>query len=603
MTIRILSPVMINRIAAGEVIERPAAALKEIVENAIDANATQLHITLEQGGKNRITVTDNGDGMTKEELSLAVERHATSKLPDDDLLHIHHFGFRGEALPSIGAVSRLTITSKSSTSDEAWSLSIEGGEKSEPVPASLSQGTRVDIRDLFFATPARLKFLKTDKTEQQHAVDTIQRLAMAYPHVGFTLIANDRRVCDFPATDDPLQRLQAIMGQEFADNALPIDAQRESITIRGFAALPTFNRGNATAQYTFVNNRPIRDKLVASAIRAAYQDFLARDRHPVLALFIDLPPEEVDVNVHPAKAEVRFRDSSRVRGAIIGALKYALADAGHRASTTVADTALHAFSPAPSHAGNYSYRPSSGSQTSYGSYARGNNLAESALPFLAPLSPLASAPLPEEPSVEPSIAAEPDTENYPLGAARCQLHETYIVAQTQDSIVIVDQHAAHERLVYERMKTSLERDGIKTQPLLIPEIVELDEPRTHALLHQRETLAKLGLVIEPFGNNAVVVKETPALLGEIDVKGMVRDLADDLTESDEPFSLSEALEHVSETAACHGSIRSGRRLNIHEMNGLLRDMEATPYSGQCNHGRPTYVELKLHDVEKLFGRK
>ena len=610
MTIRVLPQIMVNRIAAGEVVERPASVVKELVENAMDAGATSIDVTLRQGGKNLITVTDNGCGMTKDELELAIERHATSKLPDDDLLNIHYFGFRGEALPSIGSIARLSITSHNLETDETWNIQVEGGQVSEAAPSSLKQGTRVEVQDLFFATPARLKFMKTDRTEQQYTIDTLNRLAMAHPEISFSLKADGKQTLLYSAAqgdllDSRLQRLASVIGKDFADNALPIEAERDGIMLTGYASVPTYHRGTSTAQYLFVNNRPVRDKLILGAIKGAYQDFLERNRHPVVALFLEVPMQEVDVNVHPAKAEVRFRDSNGVRGLIVGSLKRALHDAGHQASTTVAEAALSAFKPytAPAVANLFQSRPSS-----HYSPAPNPAMQELGQTFQAPLdntlrqkNPAAEA-LPYAHAPEPVPEDEP-LQHYPLGAARCQLHETYIVAQTEDSIVIVDQHAAHERLVYETMKQHMEKDAIKTQPLLIPEVVELEEGDRSRLLEQQETLASMGLILERFGDKAVVVHEIPAMLGDTDVKGLVKNLVDDLIEHGETLSLSEALEHVAGTMACHGSVRAGRRLNVQEMNALLRQMEATPHSGQCNHGRPTYVELKLIDIEKLFGRR
>lgn len=588
--LRLLSPVIINRIAAGEVIERPASAVKELVENAIDAGATQIEVTLWQGGRNLIRVSDNGCGMSADELSLAVERHATSKLPDDDLTMIRQLGFRGEALPSIGSVSRMSITSRPANADAAWKIEVIGGEKSAPEPASFNQGTAIEVRDLFFATPARLKFLKTERAEQGHVSDTLKRLAMANPAVGFSLRTEVKEVLRYQADmlGSHLVRLSAIMGKEFGDNAVAIDAEREGIRLTGYASLPTFNRATSTEQYLFVNNRPVKDRLLLGAIRGAYQDFLARDRHPVLALFIDIDPQDVDVNVHPAKAEVRFKDSGIVRGLIVGALKHALSAAGHRASTTVSAAALGAFIPEQRPL-SYAYQPSA--------QPLSHHMADISRTFQQPLAMPSMRVF--EASQEPVVAQS----EYPLGLARCQLHETYIVAQTQDSIVIVDQHAAHERLVYERMKQALEAKGMARQRLLIPEVVELEPADAERLLKHSEKLEKLGLSIEGFGEGAVVVRETPAMLGEVDAAQLVRDLVDDIIEHGETISLDEALEHVAETMACHGSVRAGRRLTIDEMNALLREMEATPYSGQCNHGRPTYVELKLQDVEKLFGRR
>ncbi len=601
-TLRRLPSTLVNRIAAGEVVERPASAVKELVENAIDAGARRIAVTLKEGGRTFISVVDDGVGMSPDELRLAVERHCTSKLPDDDLTDIRTLGFRGEALPSIASVSRFTITSRPAGADTAWSLEIDGGAKGEPRPAAHPAGTRVEVRELFFATPARLKFLKEPRTESGHVADAMRRLAMAHPAVAFRLESEERALIDLAAANGSLlsadaarlERLAAIMGREFADNAVAIDANREGFRLTGFAGLPTLNRPTGQHQYLFVNGRPVRDKLLAGAVRGAYQDFLARDRHPMVALFLEAPTEMVDVNVHPAKTEVRFRDAGIVRGMIVGALRTALSAAGHRASTTVSDAALGAFrphtgfaTPLPMGGGGY------GNGNGYSSVPRG--LAEAAMQFMAPLDGL-SARVDEQPA---NIAPG----NYPLGVARAQLHETYIVAQTEQGVVIVDQHAAHERLVHERLKTQLEAEGVKRQALLLPEVVEIGEDGARRLTQRAAELADMGLVLEPFGLGAVVVRETPAVLGEVDIQGLVRDLADELAEMGDHLSLKEKVEEVCGTLACHTSVRAGRRLTVEEMNALLRQMEATPHSGQCNHGRPTYVELKLADIERLFGRR
>jgi DNA mismatch repair protein MutL len=602
MPIRVLPPTVVNRIAAGEVIERPASAVKELVENAIDAGATRIEVTLRDGGRTLISVADDGCGMSAEELALAVERHATSKLPDDDLTHIATLGFRGEALPSIGAVGRLAITSRRDGSDSAWTLAVEGGAKGAVQPAALGQGTRVELRDLFYATPARLKFLKAARTERDHVEDVISRLAMAHPAIGFTLTDDERPMLRLGAAAADLlsdaaaarlARLAQVMGREFSDNALTIDVVREGVRLTGHIGLPTLNRGTSAHQYLFVNGRPVRDRLLQGAVRGAYQDFLARDRHPLVALFLELPAEAVDVNVHPAKAEVRFRDAGLVRGLIVGACKHALAEAGHRAATTVATAALGSFRPAAAPSG---WRPGPTLPRGFADLAASLYAPEAQTPQLREVvTPTARAP-----EAEPVNGA---TADYPLGAARAQLHETYIVAQTADGVVIVDQHAAHERLVYERMKAALAARGIARQALLIPEIVELEGASAERLIARREELAELGLVIDAFGPGAVVVREVPALLGVADVKGLVRDLADELAEFGQALSLKERLEEICGTMACHGSVRAGRALTAAEMNALLREMEATPHSGQCNHGRPTYVELKLADIERLFGRR
>ena len=596
----------VNRIAAGEVVERPASVVKELVENAIDAGATQIDIRVEDGGRTRIVVTDDGRGMSAEELRLSIERHATSKLTPSadgtyDLLNISTMGFRGEALPSIGSVSRLRITSQARGAGEAHGLNVEGGEVSPVGPAARSTvpGTRIEVRDLFYATPARLKFLKSERSETLAITDAVRRLAMANPGVGFHLASGARATLNVPGgTQGRLDRLAAILSGDFQANAVAVDTEREELKLSGFAGLPTYSRGNSQHQYLFVNGRPVRDKLLHGAIRGAYQDYLARDRHAVAALYLELPPELVDVNVHPAKTEVRFRAPGLVRGLIVSALRRALEGAGHRASTTVSGYALDRLRPGGQPGGPVSghllqgdYRPREHAPSMPGAYsARVEEVAERAAQFDAgqgDTSPVA----PETP---------PD---FPLGLARAQLHETYVVAQTADGIVIVDQHAAHERLVYERMKTAMEGQGVPRQALLIPEVVSLSEDEAARVLARADEFAAMGLVVEPFGAGAVCVRETPALLGQVDVQGLVRDLADDLAEYDEALGLRERFEHVCGTLACHGSVRAGRRLNAAEMNALLRDMEATPHSGQCNHGRPTYVELKLADIERLFGRR
>jgi DNA mismatch repair protein MutL len=596
VAIRRLSEGTVNRIAAGEVVERPAAAVKELVENALDAGATRIEIAASNGGADLILVEDNGSGMEEGDLKLAIERHATSKLPErngeDDLSHIETLGFRGEALPSIGAVSRLSILSRTAAG-EAREIRVEGGKLSGPKPtgfrAAGQHGTRVEVRELFYATPARLKFLKSSRSEDLATTDIVKRLAMSRPDVAFHLTLDGRKALDLAAEADlfegRLKRLGQIMGRDFSDNAVKVLASREGVQLSGYAGLPTYNRANTGMQFLFVNGRPVRDKLLIGAVRGAYADFLARDRHPALALFVDCDPAFVDVNVHPAKTEVRFRDAGLVRGLIVGALKYALSEAGHRASTTVSGAALDAFqrqSP------NFAQPNFSGpARENWGSAQNGAHLFAS--------GPILSARVEEAP-------AEFVNET-PLGTARAQLHETYVIAQTADGIVIVDQHAAHERLVYERMKKALANGGVARQPLLIPEVVDLDPSEVVRVSGRAQELAELGLVIEAFGPDAVMVREVPAMLGKLDVKGLVRDLADEIAESGNALSLKERLEEVSGTLACHMSVRAGRRLNAEEMNALLREMEATPHSGQCNHGRPTYVELKLADIEKLFGRR
>ena len=612
--IRQLPPDAVNRIAAGEVIERPAAAVKELVENALDAGARTVRVSIEDGGLKRMIVEDDGCGMSGDDMRLALERHATSKLsPDEsgriDLLNIHTMGFRGEALPSIGSVSRMTVTSRAAGEDAA-EMFVEAGRIEGPKPAAFSgtglTGTRIEVRDLFHATPARLKFMKSERSETMAITDALKRLAMARADVGFSLESNSRNVFRYAAHPDTpegrLERLGAIMGRDFHDNALAIDADREGVRLTGFAGLPTLNRGNAQRQYLFVNGRPVKDRMLNGVIRAAYQDFLARDRHPMAALFVDLDPEYVDVNVHPAKTEVRFRDAGNVRGLIIGALRHALAAAGHRASTTVAAAALGKARAEPAQADVF--RPST-------LWAERPNqpIIQPAYrsPSRAPAPQSVSTPPPSE--YDGGLSARVETEpeapatDHPLGVARAQLHETYVVAQTADGIVIVDQHAAHERLVYEDMKRQMAAGGVKRQALLIPDIVELSEDEAARVLERTDELSELGLEIEPFGAGAICIRATPALFGEMDAAGLIQDLADDFAEYDAGLALKERFEEVMGNMACRGSVRAGRRLNAQEMNALLRQMEATPHSGQCNHGRPTYVELKLADIERLFGRR
>jgi DNA mismatch repair protein MutL len=614
MPIRRLPPEAVNRIAAGEVVERPAAAVKELVENALDAGARRVAVRIERGGLGLIAIEDDGCGIARDELALAVERHATSKLEAGeggavDLLNIHTMGFRGEALPSIGAVARLAIISKARGSDGAWAIGVEGGALDAVKPsawAALSDGgTRVEVRDLFFATPARLKFMKSERAEMMAVTDVVKRLAMARPDVAFSLEHDGRASLRLGAERDPENegrraRLAAILGAEFAPNCIALDQTRGDVRLSGFAGLPTFSRGTREHQHLFVNGRPVKDKLIVGAVRAAYQDLLARDRHPVAALFLDLPPGDVDVNVHPAKTEVRFRDAALVRGLIVGALSHALAGAGHRASTTTAQSALSA---ARAHEAPQAALRMWGvaEERLAGDFVMPSGRVELGPPTPSPASFDYAAPIAGEGAGGP---VDPETAQYfPLGAARAQIHETYIVAQTEDGIVIVDQHAAHERLVYERMKSMLSNGGVRRQALLIPEVVELDPSEAEAIAARAEELGQLGLVIEPFGPGAILVRETPALLGHIDAGGLLRDLADDVAELGDAHALKERLEEVCSSMACHGSVRAGRRLTADEMNALLRQMEATPFSGQCNHGRPTYVELKLADIEKLFGRR
>ncbi|WP_313664786.1 DNA mismatch repair endonuclease MutL [Shinella sp.] len=597
MTIRQLSETLINQIAAGEVIERPASAAKELIENALDAGATRIEVATAGGGKTLLRVTDNGSGMAPGELELAIRRHCTSKL-DTDLLDIRTLGFRGEALPSIGSVARLSLLSRTADASEGAEISVTGG-KVEPVrPAAANRGTVVEVRDLFFATPARLKFMKSEKAEASAISDVVRRMAIAFPHVRFVLSGSDRTTLEFPATGtDRLARIAQVLGRDFRDNAIEIDAEREGVRLTGFAGVPTFNRGNSLHQFAFVNGRPVQDKLLWSALRAAYAETIPHGRYPVAVLSIEIDPALVDVNVHPAKSDVRFRDPGLVRGLVIGAIREALGREGDRAATTGASGLMRAFRPE-------AQRPATA-------------WTPAASPY-RPFEPAASMPLRAEQAgfaefATPSARSEPvftaqqpvpddAPQQHPLGAARAQLHENYIVAQTQDGLVIVDQHAAHERLVFEAMRNALHSRAVPAQALLIPEIIDLPEDDCDRLVAHAEEFATLGLGIERFGPGAIAVRETPAMLGEMDAAGLIRQLADELAEWDTANGLKAKLEYLAATMACHGSVRSGRRMRPEEMNALLRQMEATPGSGQCNHGRPTYIELKLSDIERLFGR-
>ena len=593
MTIRRLPETLVNRIAAGEVIERPAAAVKELVENAIDAGARRIEVAIEDGGQRLIAVADDGRGMSAEDLELAVERHATSKLPGDDLETIMTFGFRGEALPSIGSVARLSLDSRAAGAADAWRLEIDCGLKRPLRPSPIRRGTRVEVRGLFEATPARLKFLKQPRTEAGHVRDALERLAAAHPGIAFTLTDDGRQALSLEAgTSDMLEerlpRLSALFGADFFASAVPVGAQRGPYALNGYAGLPTLHRPTAAWQWLYVNGRPVRDRLLAGAVRAGYGDLLMSGRNPMLALFLEVPPDLVDVNVHPAKAEVRFRDGQAIRGLIVGSLRVALEGSSTRTSGDLATRTLSAFRAEP-------VWPAAARTAWNATMMPADGFAETA-GLSTGMAPAAT------PAEDPPVSSETG-EIFPLGAARAQLHETYIVAQTGDGIVIVDQHAAHERLVYERMKQAYVAGGVAMQGLLIPEIVELDERAAEMLAGSAETLRALGLDIEPFGPGAVVVRGTPAPLGQPDVPALVRDLGDELLEQGDSVLLKERIDHIFATLACHGSVRAGRRLNADEMNALLRQMEATPNSGQCNHGRPTYIELRLGDIEKLFSRR
>lgn len=604
MRIRYLPETLINQIAAGEVVERPSAALKELMENSIDAGATQIDIDISDGGKSRMVISDNGDGMSAEELAAAVDRHATSKLPDDDLLNIKNLGFRGEALASIAAVSRVRIETRERDKD-GWEIRVAAGKKSDVKPSAHPEGTRIEVSDLFYATPARLKFLKTERAEYMAIKDIVQRMAMAYPFVGFSLTHEGSRTLNLPVTLDPKARLAAVLGREFGENAIELKAEREGIRLEGFAGLPTLHRGTAQYQYLFVNGRSVRDKLLTGCVRAAYADVLHRGRHPMVALFVTLPPDLVDVNVHPAKAEVRFQDPGLVRGLIISALKHIIHENGFETSSTVSAQALGSFRSGPSYTPSLplgrssspsvppSYKHYSGGTSSYG------NLAEAQSMLYEP-EPTARF----EPVYEQEEVHAPVQETYPLGSARAQIHENYIIAQTKDGMVIVDQHAAHERLVYERFKTQFKEQGVEKQGLLTPEIIDLNENEIEQLLNFKERLSDLGLEIEPFGQGAISVQTIPAILsGKADIHKLIRDVSDEIQEHENTDLIEEKINDILSRMSCHGSIRSGRRMNADEMNELLRQMEKTPLSGQCNHGRPTYVTLSLHEIEKLFGRK
>ena len=602
MPVRQLPQDLVNRIAAGEVVERPASVVKELIENAIDAGAHRIDLAIAGGGLGLIRVADDGCGMAPDDLSLAVERHATSKLAGDDLSRIMTLGFRGEALPSIGAVARLSIQSRAAGAADAFAIEVDAGRKSGRLePTALACGTRVEVRDLFYATPARLKFMKSERVEMAAIGDIVKRLALAHPEIALNLATGERttlrlEACPPGLIDHVLSRLGRILGEDFVQDALPVRASHDAIAVEGFAGLPTLHRPNGLQLYLIVNGRPVRDKLLAGTVRAAYGDLVPNGRYPMLALFLTMPPEEVDVNVHPAKTELRFRDSNAVRSLLVGALRDALGAAGHRATASLSQTALERIGqpsgrPTPPQGVCQHHAPAG---------ARSFAFAERAQ---APLAPLAEPSGDTRGNATTGGALGAD---YPLGAARAQLQDTFIIAETEDALVIVDQHAAHERLVYERLKRSLADGGISRQLLLIPEVVELDGEAATLLADAASELERLGLVIEVFGASAVLVREVPGLLGTCNVKGLLSDLADTLAEEEYAGGnrlLAERLDHMLSTMACHGSVRAGRRLTSEEMNALLRDMERTVFTGQCNHGRPTYIELKLSDIERLFQRR
>ncbi|MGK6355349.1 DNA mismatch repair endonuclease MutL [Sphingomonas sp. DT-207] len=602
MSIRRLPEHLVNRIAAGEVVERPASALKELVENAVDAGATRIAVRLAAGGTELIEVIDDGCGMQPAEMTLALERHATSKLPEalwDEgaIEQVTTLGFRGEALPSIASVARLTLESRVRGGD-GWALTVDNGERSTEGPAALPPGTRVRVENLFARVPARRKFLRSARAEYAASLDVVKRLAMARPDIAFSVEHDGRKVLSVQGGETRPQRVAALTDRDLAENSVAVDLEREGHVLGGVAGLPTFNRGVADHQYLFVNGRPVKDRLLAGAVRGAYAEMLARDRHPVVALFLDVPAEAVDVNVHPAKTEVRFRDPALARGLIVSGLRRALDEAGHRSAQRPSEAALGMWQPGYLNGENPAVEIAADGGAGYVpplAFARHSGaLHDRRATFFTP---------PPQARAEPAHAPVPGTADFPLGVARGQVAKTYIVAEAEDGLVLVDQHAAHERLVLERMRRAMQGGGVAAQALLLPEVVELDEPACDRLEARVAELGQFGLELERFGPRAMLVRATPAALGQGDVHGLVTDLADELASFDEALSLKERLDHVAATMACHGSVRAGRILSVAEMNALLREMEATPHSGQCNHGRPTWVKLAHGDIEKLFGRK
>ena len=603
--IKILSNSTINKISAGEVIERPASVVKELVENAIDAGSTKIEITLECAGKNLIVIKDNGKGMSKDELELAIQRHATSKLDEEDLLNINSFGFRGEALPSIGAISKFKITSQKEGTDKTHTLSIIGGTIEPTTICAGNAGTTIEVRDLFFATPARLKFLRTDRTELTAIVGCVKKIALAHPEIAFTLTHDDKELIKVKiqsGLDNIKNRISEIISTEFIENSAEVELERDNIRIYGYTSLPTYNRASGDEQHLFINNRPVKDKILNIALKVAYQDYLTRDRHPVAVLFLTVNPQHVDVNVHPAKSEVRFHDPNMIRGMVISAIKDALNNTSNRVSNATAAAAMNYMRNTQA---NSSFQERSYNQNKFNIPSSQSNSAPTTRTDYAmagqhqKLMDIAPQSI-----IEQDSPAESETTNFPLGAAKAQLHSTYIVSQSNDSIIITDQHAAHERIGYERIKEQIDKNGLLKQRLLIPEIVELsDESKAEILNDNKATLAKFGLTIERFGEKSIIISEIPSLVGDINVANLISDLADHFSTLGENIALTELIEHITETYACHYAIRAGRKLNSNEMNELLRQMENTPFSGQCNHGRQTYVELKLKDIEKLFGRR
>jgi DNA mismatch repair protein MutL len=600
LPIRQLPEDLINRIAAGEVVERPASVVKELVENSIDAGARRIVVSTAGGGIDLIRITDDGHGMHRDDLVLSVERHATSKLTVDDLDDIRTLGFRGEALASIGSVSRLSVASRPADAESGLVVVVDNGRRTGPVPQAMNRGTIIEVRDLFSQVPARRKFLKSTRAEAGAITDVVKRLAMANPEIHFILEGSDRTASNWPAVTGEgalAARLGQVMGGDFIDNAVPLAMARHGVVVAGMAGLPTYTRANSLSQFYFVNGRSVRDKVLVGAIRAAYADYVFRDRFPVIALYLAVDPGQVDVNVHPAKAELRFQDQGAIRGAVIRAVGAALAAAGFKASTSVAEDILGAFT-APE---------------TTPAYAQMSGLAEAqARPALSYRQDTAPLYLDRNPGrlngfTAPSarVEAVPEVDevvDYPLGTARAQMFDNYIIAQNDKGLLLVDQHAAHERLVYERFKAQMASGPVASQAQLIPVIVELPEEDCTRLEEAAPELEKFGLYLDRFGPRAIAVRETPALLGNTDITGLIRDLADGLAEWDSAAALTDRMEAIIGRMACHGSVRSGRRLRVDEMNALLRDMEATPLSGQCIHGRPTYVELKKADIERLFGR-
>jgi len=612
-SIRLLPQNLINQIAAGEVVERPSAALKELIENSIDAGSSQISIKIQEGGKTYFSVTDNGKGMSKEELNLAIERHATSKLPDDDLFCINFLGFRGEALPSIASVAKLTITSRQKEAEDAWMIKVEGGIKEEVAPAPAPFGTTVEVRDLFFATPARLKFLKSTQSETLSIKETINRLAMAYPHIHFSLADEKRTILNYPPVPSLLARVTQIIGKSFDENALPIEAEYDGTRLTGFVGLPTYTRSTSQDQYLFVNGRFVKDKVLIGAIRGAFQGLISHDVHPVLALFLSVPPQEVDVNVHPAKIEVRFSNAAKIRGLLVSTIRSTLAEQGHRTSSTIGIGALEKSlsympsAPKTNHLSQLSSFESNESNfrstyTEKPTFSTSNSIFSESKPqrVIQFCEPSYSVKTYEDKALEKETTSPQEEDFPPLGFAKAQLHKTYIISQTKDSIIITDQHAAHERLTYEKLIKN--QTVLQGQLLLIPEIIDLSTDEVDILLSRQEELNNFGFVLEAFGGNSIVVREIPALFSKTNISKLIQDLADTIKEFDDTILLKDKLTDICARMACHGSVRAGRVLTIEEMNALLRQMEECSTSGQCIHGRPTYIELKLPDVERLFGR-